>query len=119
MKAQSLSVSTIVIIVIAVVVLAAVLLFFFAGFGKPQSTVNDQNFVAYCQTVVEHIQNSNPSSPNEINGTSGLAANFGFCTNKSQYGNKNCGSVMHPVIHTLQGGDCRLYCDTSGTPQCE
>ncbi len=110
MKSQSLSISTIVIIVIAVVVLAAVLLFFFGALGKPQSTVNDQNFVAFCNSIAEHIQNSNPVNPSDAEN---LANSFGFCTKYAQYGNRNCSAVLHPTIHT-QDGNCRLSCDVNG-----
>ncbi len=112
MKAQSLPISTIVIIVIAVVVLAAVLLFFFGAFGKPQSTVNDQNFVAYCNTIVEHVQNSNPTNKSEAQT---LATDFGFCHKEPKYGNRACGEIIHPVVHTLNDGDCRLECTSYGT----
>ena len=107
MKAQSLSISTIVIIVIAVVVLAAVLLFFFGAFGRPSNTVNTQNMITKCNTIAEEVQNSNPV---DNASAASYAEQFGYCTQMPEYNNMRCSNVTHATIQT-QSGPCTLDCD--------
>ena len=106
MKAQSLSVSTIVIIVIAVVVLAAVLIFFFTSIGGTNPAMNGQVDTARCQTIISQIQGNNPASPSDV---VSLASKLGYCT-------ANCNKVIEPKIQT-QSGVCTLTCN-SGSPSC-
>jgi len=51
MKAQGLTISTIVIIVMVVVTLVGVLLFFYSGMGGGKESVNQQQIYAKCQNL--------------------------------------------------------------------
>jgi len=56
MKAQGLTISTIVIIVMVVVTLVAVLLLFYGGMGGGKESVNQQQIYAKCQNLCLRLQ---------------------------------------------------------------